>query len=810
MVKKLKYFFWRVNLLVVLWLIGVHCCLAQRVRVVDKDLRSPIENVTVYTENGSSMLTDKSGIADISGFKHYAVLYFQHPGYVNKSIPGFLTKDSEEIIEVDLTESVIKINEIVISANRWEQSKDEIPHKIVSVSPKNVIFNNPQTSADLLESSGQVFVQKSQLGGGSPMIRGFAANSVLIVVDGIRMNNAIFRSGNLQNVISIDPNILEKAEVVFGPGSVIYGSDALGGVMSFQTKKLAFSEKLKPITTGNAFIRTATANNEKTLHANINIAGKKFSALTSITYSDYDDLNTGRQRTDKFPDFGKRKHFVARIDGEDRIITNNDENRQVASGYNQLNLMQKLGYKINPDLDIVYTLNYSTTSDIPRYDRLIEVENNLPVSSEWYYGPQQWMMNSLQFNATRNNRLFDRVKVTLGYQRLEESRNSRDFQDPQLKVRRENVDVFSGNFDFEKALDSKGHVYYGFEGLYNDVRSSAFRRNVDDGSLSSLSTRYPSGGSDYTSLSTYLTYQWKFNTKLNLNAGVRFSYVRITARVDEEDDIGLDFERLSIENGALNGSLGLVFKPRESWQFDVVASTGFRSPNIDDIGKVFDGSNNVVIVPNQDLKPEYTYNLESSVSKVIADRLKLSTTVFITYLDNAMVQGDFTFNGQDSIVFDGSLNKVEALINTGSAYIYGGSFNALWDLNHHFSLATSLTYNDGEDLSNNEPLRHTTPLFTKTSLRYKHSGLLMELSLKTAARRKFEDLAPSERNKTHLYTEDGALGWQTINLKAAYQFNPKWNLTGGVENILDKHYRPYSSGISAPGRNFYLALRHNF
>ncbi|MDN5210663.1 TonB-dependent receptor [Fulvivirgaceae bacterium BMA12] len=810
MVKKLKYFFRWVNLLVVLWLISVHCCLAQRVRVVDKDLRSPIENVTVYTENGSSMLTDKSGIADISGFKHYAVLYFQHPGYVNKSIPGFLNKGSEEIIEVDLTESVIKINEIVISANRWEQSKDEIPHKIVSVSPKNVIFNNPQTSADLLESSGQVFVQKSQLGGGSPMIRGFAANSVLIVVDGIRMNNAIFRSGNLQNVISIDPNILEKAEVVFGPGSVIYGSDALGGVMSFQTKKLAFSEKLKPITTGNAFIRTSTANNEKTLHANVNIAGKKLSALTSITYSDYDDLNTGRQRTDKFPDFGKRKHFVARIAGEDRIIANSDENKQVASGYNQLNLMQKLGYKINPDLDIVYTLNYSTTSDIPRYDRLIEVEDNLPVSSEWYYGPQRWMMNSLQFNATRNNRLFDRVKVTLGYQHVEESRNTRDFQDPRLKVRRENVNVFSGNFDFEKELDSKRHVYYGFEGLYNDVKSSAFIRNIDDGSLSPLSTRYPSGGSDYTSLSTYLTYQWKLNPKLNLNAGVRFSYVRITARVDEEDDIGLDFERLSIENGALNGSLGLVFKPRESWQFDVVASTGFRSPNIDDIGKVFDGSNNVVIVPNQDLKPEYTYNLESSVSKVVADRLKLSTTLFITYLDNAMVQGDFTFNGQDSIVFDGSLNKVEALINTGSAYIYGGSFNALWDLNHQFSLATSLTYNEGEDLSNNEPLRHTAPFFTKTSLSYKRRSLLMELSLKTAARRKFEDLAPSERNKTHLYTEDGALGWQTINLKAAYQFNPKWNLTGGVENILDKHYRPYSSGISAPGRNFYLALRHNF
>ena len=310
------------------------------------------------------------------------------------------------------------------------------------------------------------------------MIRGFAANSVLIVVDGVRMNNAIFRSGNLQNIISIDPNVLEKAEVIFGPGSVIYGSDALGGVMSFQTKKPVFSESQKLLTTGNTFIRTSSANNEKTIHADVNIAGNKLSSLTSLTFSDYGDLKTGRNRTDEFPDFGKREYYVARVGNEDRIIANDDENQQVPSGYHQINLFQKFQYRIQPELDMIYTLNYSTTSDVPRYDRLIEEANGLPVSAEWYYGPQQWMMHSLQLSMGQSGALFDRLKITMGYQGVKESRNSRNYQDVQLNVRREKVDVFSGNFDFEKAIDHQKHIYYGFEGVHNNVKSTAFRRNI--------------------------------------------------------------------------------------------------------------------------------------------------------------------------------------------------------------------------------------------------------------------------------------------------------------------------------------------
>ena len=780
--------------------------ISQQLRVVDKISRTPIAHVNIYTKN-NAVLTNQNGYADLSNFKPYKKLNFQHSSYQGETI---LVKNIKNNLIIGLAEKVIKIEEVVISASKWEEDKSEIPNKIASISGKDISFENPQTSADLLESSGQVFVQKSQLGGGSPMIRGFAANSILIVVDGVRMNNAIFRSGNLQNIISVDPNIQESAEVIFGPGSVIYGSDALGGVMDFHSKTPKFSNTEKTMVGGSIFSRFSSANKEKTGHFDINLATKKFSSLTSISFSDFGDLKTGSNRTDKFPDFGKRQFYIERVNGEDQIITNKDVNLQIPSGYSQLNVLQKFKYRISDVWDLAYTLNYSSTSNIPRYDRLIQIKNNEPINAEWYYGPQKWLLTSLQATTYGKKRLYDQGRFILAYQDIEESRNSRIYRATDLKRRTENVKIYSFNADFDKEVNDKNHLFYGLEFLYNDVASSAFKENIDNGTISPLSTRYPSGGSDYSSFAAYLSHKLKFNDKWILNSGLRFSQVNLSAKLKDNDELDFDFERLSIKNGAVNGSLGLVYKPKESWQLNFVASTGFRAPNIDDVGKVFSGASDDVIVPNPELKPEVSYNTEISINKVFNEKVKLSLTVFNSFLRNAMVRSDFTFNGQDSIVFDGTKRKVLALTNTGKAQVFGGSINILAALTNRLSFSSAITITKGEDKVNHEPLRHTTPLFGQSALVYNHKKIKASFIVKYNGKRKFEDLAPSEKSKIHLYTADGSLAWFTLNLKTAYQLSNLLQVNGGVENILDKHYRPYSSGISASGRNFYLALRATF
>jgi hemoglobin/transferrin/lactoferrin receptor protein len=233
------------------------------------------------------------------------------------------------------------LDNLVISANKWEQKLNEVPNKIVKINKFEILRNNPQTSADLLGQSGSVFIQKSQLGGGSPMIRGFATNRVLLVADGVRMNNAIYRSGNLQNVISIDPLSVESAEVIFGPGSLIYGSDAIGGVMDFHTLEPRFSTDKKTLVKGSVLGRYSTANKEKTIHADINLGWQKWSILSSFSYSDFDDLKMGKNgRTGQ--DNYLRPEYVERINNKDSIVQNSDPRVQRFSGYNQTNFCKRL------------------------------------------------------------------------------------------------------------------------------------------------------------------------------------------------------------------------------------------------------------------------------------------------------------------------------------------------------------------------------------------------------------------------------------------------------------------------------------
>ena len=246
--------------------------------------------------------------------------------------------------------SAKQLDEVFISFNKWEQNSKEIPNMIEKVNLRDARLRNPQTTADLLGQIGSVFIQKSQLGGGSPMIRGFATNRVLMVVDGVRMNNAIYRSGNIQNIISIDPLTLDGAEVVFGPGSLIYGSDAIGGVMDFHTLEPKFSSNYKLAIRGSSTIRYASANNENTFHADFNVANRKWSFVSSFTYSKFGDLKMGINGPASY----LRNEYIERINNVDSILPNRDPRIQRFSGYDQVNLLQKVKYKFNDYIDLTY------------------------------------------------------------------------------------------------------------------------------------------------------------------------------------------------------------------------------------------------------------------------------------------------------------------------------------------------------------------------------------------------------------------------------------------------------------------------
>ncbi|MEP0984170.1 TonB-dependent receptor [Ekhidna sp.] len=776
---------------------------SQNALIVDDATGKPIVDVFIYHENKENVAySNEKGLANISDFPK-GLVFFQHPSYHQQSI-AYLGSD----LRVSLKEKIMSFNEVVISANKWEQAEESVSQKIMTINRKTIQFQNPQTSADLLAGSGQVFVQKSQLGGGSPKIRGFAANSVLLVVDGVRMNNAIFRSGNLQNVINIDPNALSSSEVIFGPGSVIYGSDALGGVMDFHTIDPGWSTDNQADIRINTLARYSTAANERTGHVDLSVSQKQFTFFHSSSFTSFDDLRAGSNRSGGYEGEFERTFYVDRINGQDQLILNEDVDVQKFSGYDLFNTISKIKYRLGPKTDVSYGFYFSTTSDIPRYDLLSETagpDTDSLAAAEWYYGPQKWQMHNVKFNFYGKNALFDQAKLTLAYQKFDESRNDRNFGDDRLRTRTESVDMYTVSLDFDKEFRNS-NLYYGMDFYHNDIHSEAFRRNIETDEITEANSRYPNGGSDYTSFAIYGSYVNQLSSQVTFNSGLRFNTINLKGETSDAQALNNNLSEIDLTNSAFNGSLGLAINLNELNKISLNFSTGFRSPNIDDVGKIFDVGNSLV-VPNPDLNPEYSLSYEVAYQRKSGVSL-FRAVAFHSRLFDAIIDGPFTLNGSNTATIDGETLAVFAKVNAGAAEIYGGSLSYTAEVSANWALSKTISYTGGRDITNDQPLRHTTPIFGKVSVTHKKRKFRSEFYFEYNSNRNRSDIPSAEIDrKPYLYTDEGSPGWYTLNVKTSYQINEHFNFNLGLENILDKHYRPYSSGISAPGRNLIFALR---
>lgn len=781
---------------------------AQTIKILDRETSEPLGNVAVFNQiKTKTQISDADGKVDLSGFNDNERIYFRLYGYSDENMTKRVALQRKILYLHAKSET---LDEIVVSISKWQQQRRDIPQKIATIRSESVLFTNPQTSADFLQNSGKVFVQKSQLGGGSPMIRGFSTNRLLLTVDGVRMNTAIFRGGNLQNVISIDPFIIDRTEVIFGAGSVIYGSDAIGGVMNFYTKMPSTTNNVEPEWHGAAISRYSTANNEKTIHAEVKYAGKKWGLLNSISFSDFDDLLMGSHGPVEY----LRPDYVLRKNGEDIIVNNPNEKKQVPTGYSQINFMQKAVFQPNDIWNYNLGIYYSTTSDYARYDRLLRTRNGTPRSAEWFYGPQRWFMANLQINKKGNGKWYDGLKTTMAYQHFEESRNNRDFQDNIKYVNEENVDAYSFNLDMEKKFADKLNVFYGLEYILNTVNSEGNTTNISTQENNNAPSRYPDG-STWQSVASYVNTEFKPNTKIAFLAGLRYNHILLDANFTDRF-FDFPFTNTSLSFGAVTGSLGLSWVPTTSWQITLNGTTAFRAPNIDDIGKVFDSEPGSVVVPNPDLKPEYAYSAELGVRKNINNKVSFNFATFFTFLDNALVRRDFQLNGQSEIVYQGEPSAVQAVQNAAKAKSYGFEFGLDAYLNDRLSFDSNLTITMGEeDLDNGDtaPLRHAPPLFGDLHILWNNNRLKLDVFANFNGEIEYDNLAPSEQNEPYIYAVDKngnpyTPSWYTFNIRSQYKISKNLETNISLENITDQRYRSYSSGIAAPGRNLIVGVRY--
>ncbi len=771
---------------------------AQIITIKNAQTNEPIEGATLLSEKPKAFeISNKEGKINLSTFLNSEKITIYAMGYKTT------TKSYSEIQSADLALDPTNFNldEVVVTADKWGQMASNVPSKIISISKEQVLFNNPQTAADLLESFGKVYIQKSQLAGGSPMIRGVSTNRLLYVVDGVRMNTAIFRTGNIQNVISLDPFALENTEVLFGPGSVMYGSDAIGGVMNFKTLTPEFSLDGKTFIEGKALTRFSSANNEKTVHEDVKLGFKKWAFVTSISANSFGDLKMGSDGPTEKNYF--RKEYVVRENGVDVIKKNNDSLLQTGAGYSQINVMQKIKYKANDHWDVAYDFHYSETSNYGRYDRLNQYSGGVLQFAENGYGPQKWMMNNITFNFSNSNLLYDKMCIRLTQQYFEESRISRKLNKTSRETNIEKVDAYSINSDFIKSIHSNHTLNYGVEAVINNVTSTGNAYDIVKKTTSGLASRYPN--STWASYGAYITDKFTYNTQLTFVTGIRYNQFILDSKF-ESTYFAYPFTTAQINAGALTGSAGYIFKPSDNLIISFNFANAFRAPNVDDMGKLYSTTGNAITVPNINLKAENAYNLDLSIAKTINDFIKLDVTGFYNIIDNALVKRAYTFNSQNTITINGSNYPVYAIQNAAVANIYGLQGGIEVSLYKGLKISADVSYQTGEeewtDKTKSLP-RSAPPLFANIKAICKTNKLNMQLYLN------YNDAITFTPNP-----EETLIGiplvngkrtcpsWYTFNFKVAYQLPYNITLNVGCENITDQRYRPYASGIVAAGRNF--------
>jgi len=439
--------------------------------------------------------------------------------------------------------------------------------------------------------------------------------------------------------------------------------------------------------------------------------------------------------------------------------------------------------------------------------------------AEWYYGPQKWNMHRLGVTHSKPTAVYDNLSIVGAVQNFEESRYDREFMVRELRMQKENVKAISLNLDLDKQLGEKATLYYGTELVHNTVRSFASLTHVITKEVDSTVTRYPDG-STLESYGAYVNLKYNLTKKLIVNGGSRYSYYKIKA-VFDTTFFPFPFTNTEMGNGSLNGSLGFVYAAHRSWQLYLNGATGYRAPNIDDMGKVFESTPGYLVVPNPKLKAEHVYNAEIGTVKTFGRILKIDLAAYYTLLKDGMERKDFVFNGETTIRYLGNKSNIQAVQNITTIKVHGLQAGIEFDYKG-VGLKSTFSYQHGVEQSADSliyyPLRHAAPMFGGTHFTYERKKLKFDFYVLYNGKMDYEDLALTERLNPS-YARDYSTNpnglayvdaWYTLNFKAACYLNQNVAIIVGIENIQDRLYRPYSSGINAPGRNIIASLNAKF
>ena len=754
---------------------------AQEIILLDALTELPIEGVSVSSKiKDLGVISNNMGITNLSVFSSKETLIIQHIAYqkieqIKSSIQQktiFLVLKTHSLENVEITESK-------------ESLKSTLKH--LKITPAIMLKSQSTQTSDLLEKTMGVSIQNSQNGGGSPNLRGMEANRLLIVVDGIPLNNTIFRSGHLQSTATINPIFLKDAEVLFGPASVAYGNGAMGGAILFSTKRpenknsTQFTQQYE---SSSDAVFTSIISNYKTNNS-ANISG--------FSLKSYGNLKMGSNRKHGFKNWGK-----------EAIITEN--NIQKGTAYQQADFFHKTLFKLSNTNFLLFNSQFSTSSNINRFDKLNDIKDGEQKYKNWYYGPQKRFFQSARLKNYFPNFASDESVFTVAYQNIKESRHKQKNGDELLNNRTETLHILDFKSDFLKQFN-RFKLNYGFDSRFQKLNSTA---NLSDKNTHFYNTtRYPDGGANVINNAIYSQINLDCTKNLLLLVGSRYSINSLSATFQDTTVIHLPFNGIRVHNKSLSNSLQLVYKYNASLRINGAVSNGFRNPNTDDIGKVFSKNDLSVIVPNNNLSPEKSLNIETGIHLKIKNIITVQLQIFQTQITDAIERREATLNELDSMNYDGEMMKIMMNTNIGRATIKGLNFAYQLKINKQFSHNTIINALHGETVDG-LPLAHIPPTSITSTLNYEYNNQAISLSTHYNALKKAIDYDLGGVDNLEEATQIGNPSWYTLSLKYSNSLDKNLTFIAGIQNIMDIHYKTFGSGISASGRNFTLSLRANF
>lgn len=730
------------------------------------------------------------------------------------------------------TADIESLDQILISADRYQTTRNKSVQEIEVISAKKMSQLQGATLAETLINSGKVFVQKSQMGGGSPVLRGFEASRVLIVVDGIRLNNATFRAGHLQDLISVDQFALDRMEINFGSGSTLFGSDALGGVLYLKTRDPEFSQNTKILSETN--MRYQTASNAIIANASLEYRSEKNALLFNVTHSVYGDLRMGSNSYVNSNDsFGLQPFYVKNIKSDDVVVDSILENQnpliQKNSGYDQTDLMLKYKAKCNG----LHTLNFqaSLNQGVPRFDRLQyrppyptgpTVDPRLAFAyGTWDYSPQnRWFGNYTYESQDKNQQRF-----RAAYQQFDVARVTRSYNQPIERTQKDHVAVYTLMYD---RLDNfKGFkVTSGFETNINIVRSEASQIDITffDSKPEIAKSRYADSLATTQSYAWYSQWNRSFG-KTNLSFGGRVTYYKLDAKFKVSNPWNLPYNNVSFNNSAPSYNIGIVQEVFPGFLMKAAVNQAFRNPNIDDMTKVFESvRGEKVLVPSPKLKPEFSNTFDLNFNWKISKKAYLEFGGYLSKIDNLMSDVYGSIEGSDSMEWDGLMTPIYQIQNVGNGQITGIFSSFQWNIWKKLYLTSSLTYTQGiveffsmkmAQESIVGPMDHIPPIYGQVSIKWKSKRYWSEIQYLFNGEKRRSDYSNSGEDNLNLSpgyynTELGNPAWGILTIRGGIKIIKGLSAQIAAENLFDLRYRYFASGISAAGRNVSVNLNLKF